>query len=247
MGTVAELWRHPIKSHGREALNSVTFSKGKCMPWDRHWAVTHDATKFDGTGWAHCRNFMIGARTPALAGIWAEFDEATETITLRHQEIGSVTFRPDEDDAGFLEWVAPLCPPNRADPKAIVRAEGRGMTDSAFASVSIMNLASHDAVEAAIGHSLSKERWRANIWLKDVPAWDELDWIGKTVRIGGADFEIVEPCVRCMLTAANPITGIRDADTLGTLQNNFGHKHFGVYAIALKDGPVAIGDQAEVL
>lgn len=247
MGTVAELWRHPIKAHGREAINASDFHAGKCMPWDRHWAVTHEATKFDGAGWAHCRNFMIGARTPSLAGIWADFDEASGQITLRHQDIGSVTFNPEDDYSAFLNWVAPLCPPDRADPKGIVKAEGRGMTDSAIASVSIMNRASHISVESAMGHPLEMERWRANIWLDDVDAWDELSWIGQTIRIGTAEFEIRETCVRCMLTAANPVTGLRDVDTLAALQNSFGHKNFGVYAVVTKDGRVACGDTCEVL
>jgi len=247
MGTVAELWRHPIKSHGRETLSSVDFIAEKCMPWDRHWAVTHDTTKFDDTGWAHCRNFMIGARTPSLAGIWAEFSEATNTLTLRHQDCGSVTFDPDEDDAAFLEWVAPLCPPNRVTPMAIVKAADRGMTDSAYPSISIMNRASHAAVETAMDHTLEIERWRGNIWLDGFEAWDELAWMGKKIRIGEAEFEIREPCVRCMHTAASPVTGQRDADTLGTLKNSFGHQNFGVYAVVTKDGHVALGDQAQVL
>ncbi|MCF2872914.1 MOSC domain-containing protein [Octadecabacter sp. G9-8] len=247
MGTVAELWRHPIKSHGRETLNAVQFTAGDCMPWDRHWAVTHDTTKFDGTGWAHCRNFMIGSRTPALAGIWAQLDESAGTITLRHHDIGSVSFDPDGDTSAFLDWVAPLCPPNRVAPKAIVKADGRGMTDSPFASISIMNRASHKAVEAAMGQSLEQERWRANIWLDGIDAWNELDWMGKTIRVGEAEFEIREPCVRCMHTAANPVTGHRDADTLGTLKTSFGHTNFGVYATVVKSGHVAIGDQAQVL
>lgn len=247
MGTVAELWRHPIKSHGRETVTSSAFVVGKCMPWDRHWAVTHEATKFDGSEWAHCRNFMIGARTPSLAGIWAELNEDAGKITLRHQDIGSVTFDPDGDYTAFLDWVAPLCQPERAMPKGIVKACDRGMTDSEIPSVSIMNRASHAAVEATIGHPLEQERWRANIWLDGVSAWDELDWIGKTVRIGSTEFEIKEPCVRCMLTVANPVTGLRDADTLGTLQKTFGHKHFGVYAVVTKSGAVARGDTCEVL
>lgn len=94
------------------------------MPWDRHWAVTHDSSKFDGSAWAHCRNFMIGARTPGLAGIWAEFDEDTHLITLRHQDIGSVTFDPDGDPDVFLDWVAPLFPADRATATGIVKGAG---------------------------------------------------------------------------------------------------------------------------
>ena len=247
MGTVAELWRHPIKSHGREAVNSASFTAGQCMPWDRHWAVTHEATKFNGTDWSPCRSFMIGTMTPSLAGIWAKFDEASGSITLTHQDAGSVTFDPDGDVTDFLNWVAPLCPEGRNQPASVVKAQDRGMTDSPFASVSIMNRASHAAVQDAIGHDLEQERWRANIWLDGLDPWAELEWVGKSVRIGQATFEIREDCVRCMHTASNPVTGKRDADTLDTLKNSFGHTNFGVYAVVTQDGSVAVGDKFEVL
>ena len=246
-GSVAELWRHPIKSHGREALTQVEFTAGKCMPWDRHWAVTHEKTKFDGSGWVMCRNFMIGALTPSLAGIWASLDEATGLITLRHQDAGDVTFNPDGDIDAFLTWVAPLCPPDRNQPQAIVKAPDRGMTDSDFPSVSLMNRASHDAVQGAMGAPLEMERWRANVWFDGLAAWEEMNWIGKTIRIGQAEFEVREDCIRCKVTETNPVTGVRDAHTLAVLKNSFGHQKFGVYAYVTKGGPVALGDQVEVL
>ncbi|MGJ8611504.1 MAG: MOSC domain-containing protein [Octadecabacter sp.] len=247
MSTVAELWRHPIKSHGREALAAVDLIAGKCMPWDRHWAVIHDVSTYDGVGWARGQNFMIGARTPKLAGIWAELDEASGKITLRHVDNGSITFNPDTDIDVFLNWVAPLCPADRAVPTGIVSADGRGMTDTDYPTVSIMTRASHAAVETAMGQSLELERWRGNIWLDGPGPCEEFEWIGKTIRIGTAELEIREPIKRCMHTAANPVTGERDADTLGTLKSTFGHHNFGVYAVVTQDGHVALGDQAQVL
>lgn len=247
MATVAEIWRHPIKSHGREQIASVALTAGQCLPWDRHWAVTHQDSKFDDAKWAHCRNFMIGARTPGLAGIWAKFDDSAGQITLRHQDLGEITFDPDTDNAAFLAWVTPLCDPDRALPKAIVKAQDRGMTDTDFPSVSLMNRASHQSVENALGHALEPERWRANIWIEGTPAWAELGWMGKTLRIGTAELTVQEPCVRCMLTATNPVTGLRDVDTLGVLQSTFGHKHFGVYAVVTKSGSLSCGDPCEVI
>jgi len=76
MINVAALWRHPIKSHGREALQTVALTAGQTMPFDRTWAVMHDASKFEAgaPAWVKCANFMIGTSTPALAGIWAKLD-----------------------------------------------------------------------------------------------------------------------------------------------------------------------------
>ena len=251
MAHVAQLWRHPIKSHGREAIEAVTLTAGQTMPWDRHWAVTNDATKFnaDDPQWVICRNFMIGASTPGLAGIWAALDEETATVTLRHDAIGTFTFKPDDpaEWPAFLKWVLPLCPPDKRQPTGIVSAPARGMTDTSYPTISLMNAASHTDVETQIGQPLERARWRGNIWIDGLPAWQEFDWVGRTIHIGSAELEVQEPIERCMATTANPHTGLRDADTLGALRAGWDHQHFGIYATVSKSGKVAVNDQVEVL
>lgn len=244
---VSALFRHPIKSHGRESIEAVTLSQGQTMPWDRTWAVTHEASKFDADApeWVSCHNFMIGARTPGLAGLWAALDEEQRRVTLTHQDLGELTIHPDnrKDLAALLAWIAPLCPENRARPTGIVTASERGMTDSAFPSVSIMNTATHRAVEQAIGGPLEIERWRGNIWLDGPDAWAEFDWIDRDIRIGGAVLRIRDRIERCAHTTANPHTGQRDADTTGTLERVFGHQDFGVYAEVMQTGTIRLGDE----
>lgn len=248
---VATLCRYPIKSHGREQIDAVTLSEGQTMPWDRVWAVTHEATKFDpeAPAWAHCRNFMTGSRTPGLVGIWATLDESARWITLRHADLGEISFHPDDaaDVERFLAWVAPLCPVERAGPTGIVSAPGRGMTDSPLACVSIMNTASHAEVETALGTPLTHERWRGNIFLDDTPAWAEMEWLGRDVRIGNAVLHVRERIRRCSVTNTNPLTGVRDTKTLDALNSHFGHQDFGVYAEVVTAGTITVGATAELL
>lgn len=251
MAQVAALWRHPIKSHGREALTSVALAAGRPFPWDRRWAVLHDAARDDATKgeWVSFQNFMIGTRTPDLAGIWAQLDETTGEITLHHADLGEIVFAPDiaEDQARFLDWVMPLCPEDRARPISVVALPDRGWTDTDYPSVTLMNAASHTAVEAQVGRPLERERWRGNIWIDGPEAFEELGWIGKRLRIGAAILAVREPVVRCLHTAANPRTGKRDADTLGALDAGWGHRNFGIYAEVVQDGAVALGDNVEIL
>jgi len=251
MPRVAALWRHPIKSHGRERLDQVTLVEGQTMPWDRTWAVTHDATKFDQSNptWVMCRNFMIGAATPDLAGIWATLDEANETVTLRHDALGEISFAPDDpaDADRFIAWVQPLCPPDKRQPTGLAKAPARGMTDTDYSSVSIMTQASHNAVSQKLGRPLEIERWRGNIWLDDSGPWEELEWLGKEIQIGEAILHVVEPIRRCKHTMANPRTGKRDADTLGVLRDGWNHQDFGVYAKVIKGGKIALNDTAKVV
>lgn len=251
MGVVAEIWRHPIKSHGRESLTTVDLTEGHTMPWDRRWAVTHDASKFrnDDPKWVMCRNFMIGVATPGLAAIWAQLDEVTGMITLSHDDLPDISFNPDDptDVAGFLDWVAPLCPADKQLPQGIVSAGLRGMTDTDYPTISIMNRASHAAVEAQIGEALHPARWRGNIWLEDCDAWEEFDWTGHDIQIGAPVLSVQGPIRRCMATAANPITGLRDQDTLGALRDGWDHQNFGVYATVKASGTVSVGEKVKVL
>ena len=175
---LAQICRHPIKGHGRETLASVRLLAGACMPWDRHWAVAHDAAKLVD-GWNHCANFARGAKAPALMAITSDFDEAMGVITLRHPEAGEIAFRPDDaaDLPRFLDWVRPLNPAERAQPVAIVSA-GRGMTDNPVESVSILSMASLADLSAKMGTDLSVDRFRGNLWIEGAAAWAEFGWIG---------------------------------------------------------------------
>lgn len=239
---LTRICRHPIKAHGREDLASVLLSEGACLPWDRHWAVAHEAARLV-PGWNPCHNFHRGAKAPQLMAITARLEG--DRVTLCHPDRPDLTFRPDvaEDLPGFLDWVAPLSPPNRARPVRILRAE-RGMTDSAFPSVSILNLASLRSLSERMGMELSADRFRGNLWLDGPAPFEEFGWIGRRLQVGRAVLEIRERITRCRATMANPQTGAVDADTLQGLQDNWGHRDFGLYAVVVKTGEVALGDQA---
>ncbi|WP_050929305.1 MOSC domain-containing protein [Aestuariivita boseongensis] len=247
-GAVTQLWRHPIKSHGREALERVTAVAGQALPFDRFWAVQHDHSKHDGEGWADCMNFMIGTRTPGLAGLWAKLDEGPRRVTLSHEKLGKLTFHPDDylEASQFLAWIAPLIPENRAQPRRVVQAGTRGMTDTDYPSVSIMNESSHRAVSQKLGRPIETERWRGNVWFDGLAPWEEFDWLGKTIRVGGTVLQVQDRIERCLHTAANPKTGVRDADTLGALRSGWDHQDFGVYAQVIEGGDIAIGDKVEL-
>jgi uncharacterized protein YcbX len=245
-GEVTSLWRHPIKSHGREALDAVTMIAGKTMPGDRVWAVAHDASKADGSAWANCANFSRIAKAPDLMAITARLEDETGLITLSHPRRDDLTFDPSGDCTAFLSWVAPLVPRDRALPDRIISAPDRGMTDSDFPSVTLCNMASHRAVAHRCGSDLSIHRWRGNVWFDGLPVWEEFDWIGKEVQIGEAVFKPIERTDRCIATTSNPDTGKRDTDILATL-DEWGHQDFSVRAEVVRGGRIELGDTVTVL
>jgi uncharacterized protein YcbX len=238
---LAHICRHPIKAYGREMLASVRLSAGKGLPFDREWAIAHEAAKL-APGWNPCMNFTRGAKAPALMAVTASLDEATRRVTLAHPVAGEITVAPDEpaEQTRLLTWADPLIPPERARPAAVVRG-GVAMTDSDFPSVSVLSLASLAALSKQMGTDLSIHRWRANLWLEGASPWAEWDWIGQRFRLGDAVLEVVERITRCTATTVDPETGMVQGNTLAALETGYGHQDFGIYARVIEGGEIALG------
>ncbi len=252
MGTLSAIFRYPIKSHGRESLGEVSLLAGKTMPMDRVWAVTHEATKFDmdAPAWVACANFSIGAKSPTLNAINANWDAGQGIMTLTHPDYPPLVFCPDDTDdhARFIDWVSPMVPANRAKPRGLVRLSERGITDTDYPSISLNSCATNAAVAKAAGLAdLSMERWRGNLWFDGYDAWEETHWVGRDIQIGTVILEIREPIARCNATRADPKTGQIDVDTLAVLKDNWGHTNFGVYAVVKQGGVLRRGDTLRVL
>ena len=242
---LAQIWRYPIKSHGSENLKSIDIYSGKTLPLDRKRAVVLDQSDADGASGVPCRNFSRVAKAPQLAAISTTWT-SDKKLELRHPSIGKICIDPDFESSKYIDWVSTLMPKGRAASVKLVRSVQTGMTDTDFPSISIGNLASHREIEKKIGEKLSLLRWRCNLWIDGCKPWDEHAWIGKSLKIGDVILKIEEEIVRCLATTANPISGERDVDTLGTLES-MGQEDFTVAALATSSGHIKSGDLVEVI
>ena len=241
--TLAHIFRHPIKAHGREELASVSLLAGQALPFDRTWAVAHEAAKLTG-GWVPCANFARGAKAPKLMAIKASFDDQRGEIALTHPERPEIRFNPDDaaENDRVIDWLRPLNPENRAQPAKLVRAT-QALTDTDFPSVAILSLTSLRILSARMGQDLSPHRFRGNLWLDGLAPWEEFDLIGRSLTIGEARLEVVERITRCTATTADPDTGRVDAPVLQTLQAAWHHSDFGVYARVTHGGTIRRDDK----
>ena len=246
MAYLSEIWRYPIKSHGRESIAEIKVVAGKALPRDRLWAVVHENSSVDGSQWAACHNFSRGSKAPGLMAIESYFDETTNRLTLSHPDKKQITFCPDTESDILIDWTRDLIPDGRSGSVKLIRAKVAAMTDTEYQSITICSSSSHNSLASEMGLDLSKKRWRGNLWIDELEPWEEMTWIGKIVQIGNVQFEVIENVQRCMATTANPETGVRDADTLGALKAH-GHQNFSVYAIAKKNGDLRLGDKLRVL
>jgi GntR family transcriptional regulator / MocR family aminotransferase len=93
--------------------------------------------------------------------------------------------------------------------------------------ISLINLSTVRALEELWRTPIDPLRFRANLYIDGARPWEEFDWVGRDIRIGGVTFSVDRKNGRCGATNVNPVTG---------------HKNLGVYLIARESGAVAIGD-----
>lgn len=244
--SLAQIWRHPIKAHGAERLDTVSLVEGETMPWDRTWAVPHETARTDGGSWVSCRNFARGAGYPSLMALDASFNPETETIKLTHPKLSEFSFCPDDSPEAFLQWIKPILPAGRPSPTGIIRATSQGMTDQSKPWISILNLASLRSLGKKLDMPLDPRRFRSNLWIDGIPEWDERNWIGHELSIGSVKLVVKNHITRCRATEVDPESGDRNADTLSALFENWGHRDFGVFAQVTVGGRLSVGNKFEV-
>lgn len=251
--TIAAIYRYPVKGLSAEPLARVTLAPGECLPQDRRFAIALPATRFDPERpeWLAKTHFVMLMRDEKLARLSTRFDAETGKLTI--EEAGRVAVQARLTDPEgcrvVSEFVADFLGPAVEGPLRIVEAPGHAFADArrkpdatSDKYVSLINLASIAALEAFVGAPVDPLRFRANVYFEPTPAWNELDWLGSEIALGGARLRVIAPITRCAATQVNPATAERDLDIPAALQRAFGHNLMGIYGEIIEGGDIAIGD-----
>ena len=199
--------------------------------------------------------------TPGLARLQIKFDHRKLRLRVSFREEVLVDEALDDRGrkriaAAIEEFVLKLDEnPLSSQPERLpLRIVGDGLTpryqDDESGYITLHGRASLDAVAAAAGvPDLSEHRFRSNIAVDGLSAWEEQTWAGRKIRIGEVEFEVVEAKTRCLATHANPTTGQRDIPIMKTLLKAF-PKERPTFAIAMitsgRGGTIHVGDNIAV-
>ena len=251
--TVNSIYRYPIKGLSAEALDQVNFSVGQSIPHDRRFAIAHATTHIDlvKPEWLPKIHFFMLMRDEKLAQLRTRFDEHSGFLAIERS--GRLLFNACITDMqgrkSFEAFFAKFLMDCPGGPPRLVEAPGHTFSDAkqkpnstTYKYISLVNLASVGDVERAARVAVDPNRFRANIYFEGTPAWSELGWVGMELGLGTARLRVVSPTTRCQATAVNPATAERDLDIPRILQEEFGHKHMGIYAEVVEAGMVKTND-----
>ena len=224
MARVLSLHRYPIKGFEGEILDSVSLVCGEGVPGDRITAIT--------------RAGAVGA---------APFQQLTTNENLVHfvpgRCEGGLTLHERGPGASddLLSNAARLREHFGEQAGVINRQDRLGHWDFDDSMLSIINVATVEALSALTGVWVDPLRFRGNIYIEAEP-FSEFDWLGCGVQFGQACLSIIRPIKRCRATSVNPRSGALDLNTPAQLNRHFGHMYCGVYAQVERAGTLRPGD-----
>jgi uncharacterized protein YcbX len=248
MARVAAIYRYPIKGLSPESLARVDLAAGECLPLDRRFALARPNAAFDPKAprWLSKTNFLMLMKDERLAEFDAAYDDDRGRLAIRHrgESVLDEDIRTEAGRKAVEDFFYRFMDVGLEAPPRLVEAPGHAFTDSSQRYVSLINLETLRALEGAVGQPVHPLRFRANLYVDDLPAWGEFDWVGKELAIdgGAVGFEAAARIDRCAATAVHPATGARDLNVPLALRRHFGHIDCGVYLRVTAPGRLTVGD-----
>ncbi len=244
--SVRGLYRYPVKGLSPEPVGQMELHVGEAAPFDRIYAIENGARRFDPEHPEHLPkiSFLMLMRDERLATLKTRFDDATHTLTILRdgKQVARGQLSTPLGRKMIEQFLAAYMRAELRGAPKIVFAEGHNFADVAEKCLHIISLESLHELERAARAPLNPLRFRPNVVIEGLSAWDEFGWIGKTIRLGDAELEVFARTQRCAAADVDPETGKRDMAIPAVLQRTWGHADFGVYARIVRDGTVALGD-----
>jgi len=261
MPAVVALYRYPVKGFTPEACNTLTVLSEGRIAGDRVLGFRFANATAADAAWSKKYEFVVLANTPALARLEVSFDH--QRMRLRIELDGALLVEAALDDTGRKRISAAIQShvlglsdnPLSGHPGRLpLRLVGNGITpryqDNEGGQATLHSRETLAAVAAASGDpGLDEARFRSNIIIEGVGAWEENGWIGRKVRIGQVTFDVVKQKTRCLATHANPRTGERDLPVMKLLMSRFSQKE-PTFAIGMvtsgPGGEIRVGDRVSL-
>lgn len=251
MPRLAAIYRYPVKGLSAETLRQTAVAVGETVPFDRAYAIENGPSGFDAAAPKHFPKivFLMLMRHEHLAELKTSFDEATTTLTIRRNGAVAAEGRLDTQDGrrAIEAFFDAFSADDLKGPAQILQSPGHTFSDSRDKVISLINLETVRALGKDLGADIHPLRFRGNLYVEGLPAWEEFEWIGKSLQFGGATFTVTRRIDRCDATNVDPLTAARDLTIPRSMQIAYGHADCGVYLQVTAAGAIAEGDEVTVV
>lgn len=228
IGTIAELWRYPVKSMRGESLREV-FLEPHGLAGDRRLAFTSTAAPAGKPLLSSAERTAMLRCTPRLDPTPAVISEGGESFPLDSTEL----------PAALTDSLAAA-----GSTLQLLRSPDLPLTD--VRPVSLVSSATLHGVAAELERPIDGQRFRSNLVLalEGDQAFAEDRLAGQTLCFGdpeeGPALHILERIPRCRMVSLDPYTAQQDSEILPHLARQH-EGRLGIYARVVRPGQLRVG------
>jgi len=251
---IEELWQFPVKGLGGHKIAAATLAAGRHFPDDRRFAISTGDAKSAATAsgtWLQKAHFLQLLTHEDLAAFQCSYSmvDGVATLTLSHRDRTCLAINPaDPDQRAALEQLfADRLGARLAGWPRLFEMPTGAYSDQPTALISLASTASLAAFAAASGTRPDNRRFRINIVISGVAAFQESELIGRHMQCGDAKLAIKKPVGRCAAINVDPDTARRGPDHLAMMRTHFGHSDLGIFAEITGGGQIKAGDKITLL
>ena len=246
----------PVKSLSFESVDSCNIKKDLGMENDRIFAFSRGISIQDAKlieknpNKRKLNNFLTLKNSPSLNKYNFSYKKNKLILISKNKEIISITPDIAEERSLLVEKLVEL-ESNLIKPISLLHNKDFPFYDTShsnkvFNSISLINLSSIKDFEEKISEKIEPQRFRGNIYIEGIEAWEERNWINKIIKINDISFKVETNIPRCVAINLKPKTDDNSLNLLQSLKKSYNHFDMGVYLTALDSGDIYIGNEVKL-
>ena len=250
---VSSIHFSPIKSLSFQSINTAIIKKDIGFEEDRIFAFSRaiDSSLANiiekDPSERELIHFLTLKNTPALNKYDFKFENGMISISKNNKQIST---HPIEDKDAISKEISKL-EPNLPGPIYFLKNELFPFYDTTNSSsisntISLINLNSIKDFNKKINKEIEFQRFRGNIYIKDLDAFEERNWINKTIKINEAEFKVLKHIPRCSATNLKVNSDQADINLPNELKKVYGHMDMGIYLYPLNNGKISVNDEINI-
>ena len=246
----------PVKSLSFQSIKSCNIKKNLGMLEDRVFAFSRGvnlekAKLMEKNPNERKLNYLLSLKnSPALNKYNFVYEKSKLSLKLDDKELISILLNDMEERSKLSDKLIEL---ENSLSKPIFLLKNTEFpffdtshTNNIFNSMSLININSVKDFEKKINEKVELQRFRGNFYVDGIKAWEESNWINKTIKINNVYFKVKKNILRCVAINLKPKTDDNSLNLLRSLKKTYNHFDMGIYLSALSDGKINVGDKVEL-
>ncbi|MDB3982024.1 MOSC domain-containing protein [Candidatus Pelagibacter sp.] len=249
MAKVSSVHFCPIKSLSFQSKETLIIKKDVGIEEDRIFAFSRGLNELDAKqiekdpSDRELIHFLTLKNSPVLNKYDFKYENEVISILKHNKEIISYPIEEKENLSKKLIELEPDLP----NPTYLLKNELFPFYDttnnsSVSNTISLINLNSIKDFSEKINKDIEFKRFRGNIYIKDLKALEERNWINKVISINNTKFKVLKNIPRCSATNLKINSNEADINLPNMLKKTYGHIDMGIYLAPLNNGQIKVGD-----